>query len=93
MPGDARKIRSALLGKGFRERNSKDVYYHFYVSGKKTAIYTKISQGERDIHDGLMGAMARELKLKKSQFSDLINCPLSEKDYLTLLKSSKHISE
>ncbi|MFA5863286.1 MAG: type II toxin-antitoxin system HicA family toxin [Phycisphaerae bacterium] len=91
MPGDAKKISKALLHKGFQERNSKDIFYHLYVEGKKTTIFTKISHGEKEIHDGLMGAMSRELKLKKSQFLDLINCPLSLDDYLTLLKASNYI--
>jgi|WetSurMetagenome_2_1015567.scaffolds.fasta_scaffold387458_1 hypothetical protein len=91
MPGDAKKVIKGLLQKGFQERNSKDVYYHLYVNGKKAAIFTKISHGEKEIHDGLMGAMARELKLKKSQFLDLINCPMSHEEYLALLRSANHI--
>lgn len=36
---------------------------------------TKISHGETEIGDGLIMAMSRQLKLSKSQFQDLVNCP------------------
>jgi hypothetical protein len=93
MPRSAREISSALERKGFERRESKDAYFHLWVDGKKTPIYTKMSQGEREIHDGLLGAMARQLRLRKAQFDDLVECPLSKEDYVGILREEGHISE
>jgi hypothetical protein len=93
MPLKARDADSSLTKKGFRTRNSKDKYYHFYVDGKKTAVYTFMSQGEREIHDGLVGQMCKQVKLNKKEFLALIECTLSEPDYRQLLEDRGHIAK
>ncbi len=93
MPRTAKDVSSALERKGFERRESKDAYFHLWVNGKKTPIFTKMSQGEREIHDGLLGAMARQVRLRKAQFDDLIECPLSKEDYVGILREEGHISE
>lgn len=93
MPRTAKDVSSALERKGFERRESKDAYFHLWVDGKKTPIFTKMSQGEREIHDGLLGAMARQVRLRKAQFDDLIECPLSKEDYVGILREEGHISE
>src|SRR5579863_4648319 len=75
MPKRAKDVAGGLESKGFRRENSKDVHYRLYVDGKKTVIYTMISHGEKEIHDGLLGTMARQVKLSRRQFNDLIDCP------------------
>lgn len=93
MPRNAKKVSAALERKGFERRDAKDAYFHLWADGKKTPIYTKISHGEREIHDGLLGRMALQLKLRRAQFDDLIECPLSREDYVGILREEGHIGE
>jgi hypothetical protein len=58
------------------------------VDGKKTPIYTKISHGEREIRDKLLGVMARQLRLTRLQFLELIDCKLTEPEYVQLLRGA-----
>jgi hypothetical protein len=92
MPRAAREIESALLKKGFQRRESKDAYFHLWVDGKKTMVFTKMSQGEKEVHDGLLGAMARQLKLTKQQLVELVDCPLSLEEYAAILRRAGHIT-
>lgn len=85
MPKPAREVSAALGRKGFATREGDHAFYHLYVGGKKTSIYTKISLGEREIHDGLLGAMARQVKLSRHQFSELVDCSLTHDGYVKLL--------
>lgn len=91
MPRDAREIEAALLKKGFQRRQGGDAYFHLYVEGKKTPVFTKMSQGEKEIHDGLLGAMARQVKLSKRDFMQLVDCPLTAEKYLEILRQQKQI--
>ena len=86
MPKPAKDVAAGLRKKGFQSENSKDVHYRLYVNGKKTMVCTKISHGEKEIHDGLLGAMARQLKLSRKQFNDLVDCPLQQHEYLKILR-------
>jgi len=84
-----REVDVALRRKGFElERSTNHEYYRLYVDGKATAIRTKLSHGNRKINQRsqLFAAIARQLKLKKQELSDLFNCPLSFDGYLTLLR-------
>lgn len=91
MPLGTKDIEAGLVRKGFERRESKDIYLHLHVGGKKTPIYTKMSHGERQVHDGLVAAMARQVRLTRSQFIDLVRCPLSRDDYLALLREHHFI--
>ncbi|MCC7147225.1 MAG: hypothetical protein IT443_12335 [Phycisphaeraceae bacterium] len=93
MPRDARTMMSAFENKGFTRRDGKDVYFHLYVGGKKTRIYTKISHGEKEVHDGLLGTMARQLGLTKKQMGELVDCPLSQEAYVKILQDGGHIAK
>lgn len=93
MPRNAKEISSALEKKGFLRRESKDAYFHLWVDGKKTPIFTKMSQGEREVHDGLLGAMARQLRLRRAQLDDLVECPLSKEEYVQILRAGGYIGE
>jgi len=93
MPQDADKVRNALASKGFQRSNSKDEMYHFFVDGKKTAVWTKISHGEKEIHDGLLATMSRkQLRLSRGQFDQLVECPLSREAYLEILRKQGVVS-
>ncbi len=86
--GNARKgrdIDAALRKKGFRYDSTGDHRYYFF-SG--TSIRTKMSHGAMGTSIGvdLITQMARQLRLTKKQFLDLIDCPLDEAGYREILK-------
>jgi hypothetical protein len=60
MPRDAKEIGAGLQKKGFVPRENDHTFYHLFVNGKKTVISTKISHGEKEIGDKLLGMMARQ---------------------------------
>lgn len=80
-----------LLRKGFRQRNGGDKYYHLFVDGLKTPVFTFVSHGEKEIHDGLLGQMAKQTRLVKREFLELVDCPLTEEQYVQLLRERGHI--
>ena len=96
MPLKVRDIDSALRKKGFQESNKKNpdhIYYFLYHKGNKTRIKTKISHGERELHDGLCAAMAREIKLTRRQFNDFVDCPLTYELYVRILVQASELDE
>jgi predicted RNA binding protein YcfA (HicA-like mRNA interferase family) len=92
MPKDARKVIRSLEDKGFKRRHGGDVFFHLYVEGHKTPIFTKVSHGEKEIHDRLLGAMARQLRLTRRELDDLVECPMTHGDFVQLLKEASHIA-
>jgi hypothetical protein len=91
MPLPAKEIRASLLRKGFQRRNGQDVYLHLWADGKKTPVYTKISHGEREVHDSLIASMAKQVKLSKRQFFELVECSIDAEEYLRLMRDGRHI--
>ena len=91
MPKRARDVASGLQKKGFVAEHNDHVFYTLYVNGVKTAVYTKISHGEKEIVDPLLGVMARQLKIIKSQLVNLIECPLTQPEFLKILRAGGHI--
>lgn len=81
-----KEIEGALLSKGFcgREGSRHRVFFHC-VDGRKTGIHTMLSRGASDYPDNLLGAMAKQLKLRKKELLGLIDCDLSEDGYVRLL--------
>jgi predicted RNA binding protein YcfA (HicA-like mRNA interferase family) len=77
MPRPAREVMASLEKKGFTKKENDHTFFHLWVDGKKTTVYTKVSHGEKEIHDNLLGAMARQLRLSKKQFLELVDCPLT----------------
>jgi len=92
MPKDAREVIAGLERKGFRRRDNDHTFLHLWVNEKKTAIFTKVSHGEKEIHDKLLGIMARQVSLNRKQFTQLIDCPLSMNDYLAILRAQSRIA-
>lgn len=80
-----RQILSSLTSKGFSERAEGDHIFLVYLNseGRKTAIHTKLSRSAKsdDIGNSLLGLMARQVRLSKKDFVDLIDCPMSKEDY------------
>jgi len=84
MPRRKQDVEQALARKGFRQREGDHHYFvYFNIKGKKTARFTKTSHSPkmREISDSLLGQMARQCGLSKSDFLDLIDCPLSREGY------------
>ena len=65
--------------------------YRLFVDGKNTGIRTKISHGEKEIRDGLLGQMAKQTKLVKKEFLDLVDCPMTLERFLELLRERGHL--
>jgi len=89
-------VRRALQRKGFRESNSdhlKLVYYS--ICGQKTSVFTKISYGSshKDISDDNLARMAKQCRLSRAEFDDLLDCPLSREEFERKLKAAGQISQ
>lgn len=81
------KIKTALGNKGFiKGKTKKHHKYRYYKSNKKTAIFTIISLGAKEIDDSLIAIMAKQLKIKRKEFINLIKCTLSKEKYYELIK-------
>jgi hypothetical protein len=78
-------ISRALSTKGFECDKSHHEMYWLHVEGRRSSVRTRISHGAREYGDNLLGQMARQLGLSRSEFDDLVDCPLSEEDYVTRL--------
>lgn len=88
----ARKIESALLRKGFVKHEGDHSFFVLMVDGRTTSIRTKISHGERDIESPLLEQIQKQVRLKKRDFEDLVNCPLSKEGYIGKLKATGNLS-
>ena len=91
MPRDAREVAANLKRKGFTPDDGDHTFYRLFVDGKNTGIRTKISHGEKEIHDGLLGQMAKQTKLVKKEFLELVDCPMTLERYLELLRERDHL--
>jgi len=56
-------------------------------------VFTKTSHGSgyRTLDDGLLGQMARQCRLTKARFIELVDCPLSQDDYEKELQGGGHL--
>ncbi len=83
----ARKdVEAGLLAKGFQCREGDHSYFIYYdTAGKKTIAKTKTSHSGKDLDDSLLALMAKQIKLTKKQFLELVDCPLSREAYQQIL--------
>jgi hypothetical protein len=86
------KIDSALTTKGFDKVNKKKDHYYYYlmVNGMDVGIFTKMSRGSkaREIGEPLIGIMAKQLRINRQQFYNLVDCTVEHDDYLDILRSN-----
>jgi predicted RNA binding protein YcfA (HicA-like mRNA interferase family) len=82
-----RQIVSSLTSKGFREAAGDHQRFIYYFEGRKTEIRTMVSRGSREIGDGLIHAMARQTKLSKEEFVELVSCTLGSIGYAEKLRA------
>ena len=82
MPRKQSEVERSLVAKGFQHKEGDHNYFNYYsMAGKKTAVFTKTSHGAREIDDSLLGRMARQCKLSRADFDQLIDCPLDRASY------------
>lgn len=90
-----REVRRVLVTKGFQEEPpTHHEWYRFYHNGKATSIRTKISHGDKrelNSNSPLMRSMQYQLRLQRKQLENLLNCPLSEEEYVAHLESEGHL--
>ena len=88
----AREIKEGLIKKGFIAYQRDHTYLFFSVEGRKSGVHTKISHGTKEYGDNILSLVARQLHITTKQFDDLLDCPMSYEDYLTVLKEKKIIT-
>lgn len=84
-PRKTDQIGAALTSKGFQAQDTHHEMYWLYVDGKKTSVRTRLSHGEREYGDNLLGQMAKQVGLVRRELDDLIDCPLTGPQYRALL--------
>lgn len=84
-------IQDSFAKKGFQEKlgGNHQRFIYFSLQGKKTAVHTKLSRGTKykTLSDPLIAQMAKQCKLTKGDFLELVDCPLSREDYEKKLKT------
>jgi predicted RNA binding protein YcfA (HicA-like mRNA interferase family) len=92
---DAKKTYKNLKTKGFEDAPNKsdDHKYLNFIYNDKLILHTKISHSAKDLDNFLIKQMSSQCKLSKEQFKDLANCPLSEEEYIQILKDNEIIEE
>jgi hypothetical protein len=88
MPLERAHIEAGLRSKGFVEEERDHRFYTLVVNGRYTGIWTKTSRGTgyKTLGDNLVAKIARELKLSRKQFEDLVQCPMSFEQYVAHLR-------
>jgi folate-dependent tRNA-U54 methylase TrmFO/GidA len=87
-PRKTKDIQKVLEKKGFVPDPSKDHhnFYYLVIDGKKQAIKTYFSHGEKEYDKSLMGMIKRQLKFvdtKKAE--DFFDCPMTKEQYIEML--------
>ena len=89
MPRKREAVLSNLARKGFKLTEGDHIFLVYHrVDGLKTPIRTKVSRGSahRDISDSLLGQMAKQVRLNKSAFLELIDCTLDQTGFEQLVR-------
>lgn len=83
------KLIAALERKGFKleKRGSKHLKYFLYdLNGKKHAVRTWVSKGEKEYAERLRRERAHQIHLSVPEFEQLVECALTWEGYLALLR-------
>ena len=89
------QIKKSEIGKVFKKlkldmRSTKHRYGWFVFEGRKI-LRVHYSHGKGDIPGRVSDKIRSQLKLTQKDFKNLIDCPLSLKDYETILKEKSLI--
>jgi hypothetical protein len=90
-PRKTRELETGLTAKGFRKDDTHHEMYWFFLAGRKTSVRTRISHSTKEYGDHLLGQMARQVRLQRGEFDDLVECPLSGTEYAQLLIDRGHV--
>ena len=86
-----RDVEASLERKGFSRKEGDHAFFIYYTeAGSKTSVRTKTSHGtgKKDLGEALISLMAKQCKLTKADFHQLIECPLSRKRYEEKLREN-----
>jgi predicted RNA binding protein YcfA (HicA-like mRNA interferase family) len=88
-----KEVESALLKKGFRKADGDHHWFVYWsLDGRKTTVRTKTSHGStKDLGDGLLKEMARQTRIQKAEFLNLVDCPMSQQQYDKILNDAGHV--
>lgn len=87
-PRKTKDIQKVLEKKGFILDPSKDHHNFFYlvIDGKKQAIKTYLSHGEKEYDKYLMGQIKKQLKFNDSEKAEeFFDCPMTKEKYIEML--------
>jgi len=81
-------IKTALCKKGFIGKPGDHNYFHLYVDGKRSNVFTYLSHGSgyREYGDELIDCVKDEMRITKPEFLRFIDCALNGDEYVELLK-------
>jgi hypothetical protein len=90
-PRKTRDIAASLTRKGFQrsERDHAFFTYHRASDQKKTSVFTKTSHGATEIDNFLIGKMATQCQLSRSEFLDLVDCTIDQIAYEAILRGKE----
>lgn len=87
-----REIEKALISKGFRPDYGSHISLWLCVKDKRTTVRTVLSHGIREYGESLLAKLKKQLGLStKAQLLDLIDCPMSEEQYIEYLIEIRRI--
>jgi hypothetical protein len=82
MPRNQNAVEKGLKAKGFEPKDGDHHYFIYHTKvGKKTSVFTKTSHSGKELSDSLIGFMAKQCKLSKANFLQLVDCPMSRDAY------------
>jgi hypothetical protein len=81
----ARVVKAALLAKGMEPDENHHHMLRKKVDGVVTLV-TRMSHDDKEIRGDLVVLMARQCAVRSAEFWQLVDCPLSEKDWEKLIK-------
>jgi hypothetical protein len=92
MPRDRKGVESGLKSKGFRQTEGDHHYLTYYtLAGLKTRVFTKTSHSMKEIPDNLLAQMAKQCRLPRGHFLNLVDCSLARTAYEAILQAAKLI--
>ena len=84
-------LASALKAKGFHETNRHHRYYHLYVNGLKTSVWTKISHGIPEYGGTMLSVVRKQMHLTRNLFGQFIDCTMTDVEYAACLCSNGRV--
>jgi hypothetical protein len=82
-----KRLRLALLSKGFQEEKTHHRIFWLVVEGKRTRIRTRLSHGIKEYGTQLLHETARALMLSRQELDRFVRCPMDYEEYLRLIRA------